>query len=634
MKNHALCLVVWGLILLGSGLSQPAKAASIVTEWLDVAIPAAEDATPEPTSSARFFAVLHSAIYEAWAAYDDSAVGIVTGKQLKGTGGTPTIANKREAISHAAYTALMDLAPAHRKAIAAFMAELGYSPAASSSAAVLGHRAAAAVLEMRRSDGSNQNGRYRDTSGYRLTDPADHNSWQPAAVEIMNTKALEPVTPHWSAVTPFALARADEFRPPAPPAFGTPSFNRQVEEMIAISAGLADEQKATAEYWANFISSPPPHLITLTKFVSLRDDYRLDDDVKLFFAISNALLDAGISCWEAKYHYNYVRPYTAIRNLGDLEIRAWDNPNLSAADNHLPNAGYSIEWGRPRGAVQMAARLWLPYLPTPPFPSYVSGHSEFTAAWARTMELITGSAAFGYRAQWPKLFVESRWLEKPVVLEYPTFWSAAEASGMSRLFGGIHWPVDNQEGLAAGRKVGERVWDVAQRDFIGDARPAGSAVALVSPVWQKASAAPGVTLDTQDGLRIAFDKVTGAPSAAWQTVAFDAPAAGRYHLSAVVEVAGADVQPLSIGLRAIDPRPTGATLGDAHREVSVGRDAAAPAAVPIDLDYNLDGTTPLCLVFEARPGGSGTATALLRRLKLDKVDSFVQQPAQTRRAAN
>lgn len=340
----AICNAKWGgpsISLLAAGFlllapTAPANAASIVTEWLDAAIPAAEYVTPEPPAAARFFAIFYSSMYEAWAAYDEKAVGTVTGALLKGTGGAATIANKREALSHAAYTALMYLAPVKRRALNAYMEELGYDPKADTPAARLGRAAANAIIGVRQFDGANQEGGYLDTSNYKYGDPKDVARWQAASVDTMNTTLYVPLTPHWGGIMPFALSAADEFRPPAPPKQGTPEFDAIVKQIIDLSANLTDEQKAIAEYWANFISSPPVHMIKLTKFVSARDDYRIDEDMKIFFMVSNAMLDSSISCWETKYHYDFARPFTVIRGMGDVEIEAWDNLNR-ASDSRQPS---------------------------------------------------------------------------------------------------------------------------------------------------------------------------------------------------------------------------------------------------------------------------------------------------------
>ena len=145
--------------------------------------------------------------------------------------------------------------------------------------------------------------------------------------------------------------------------------------------------------------APPPQLFELTKFVSNVGDLRLDDDIKLFFIVSSAILDASIATWESKYVYDYVRPITAIRALGELRIRAWRPRSMPAAFAYsAPLTRGGDEASRPvAGIAELRAADWEPYLPTPPFPSYVSGHSAFTAAWARVMELATGHQELNFR---------------------------------------------------------------------------------------------------------------------------------------------------------------------------------------------------------------------------------------------
>ena len=210
--------------------------------------------------------------------------------------------------------------------------------------------------------------------------------------------------------------------------------------LIKTSGALTDAQKVAAEFWAEWGSSPAPHLIELTKFVSNANDLRLDKDVKLFFVVSNAILDASVATWEAKYAYDYVRPITAIRALGDAPIKAWRPRSLPAV---LEYSTPPTRVGALHDSVTISAGIgevhaadWKPYLPTPPFPAYVSGHSAFAAAWARVMELATGRPDLNFRKTIRHLYVEQRELAQPVTLDYPTFASAAEASGMSRVWGG------------------------------------------------------------------------------------------------------------------------------------------------------------------------------------------------------
>ena len=98
-----------------------------------------------------------------------------------------------------------------------------------------------------------------------------------------------------------ATSSATALRPAGPRRQPGRSFLLQAEEVLADSAGLDDERKSIAEYWADGPASetPPVHWCLLAQPVSARDGHDLDDDVKLFFALSAALLDAGIACWDA-----------------------------------------------------------------------------------------------------------------------------------------------------------------------------------------------------------------------------------------------------------------------------------------------------------------------------------------------
>ena len=183
--------------------------------------------------------------------------------------------------------------------------------------------------------------------------------------------------------------------------------------------------------------------------------------------------------WDAKYAYDYVRPITVIRALGDTPISAWRPRSLTEALAYsTPAAKADAEYvvAVPAGLGEAPAADWEPYLPTPPFPGYISGHSAFTAAWARAMELAIGKPDFNFKTTVRHLYVEQRELAEQVTLSYPTFAAAAEAAGISRIWAGVHWPADNERGLELGRKVGESVWRRAEQFVLGrrirDASPA------------------------------------------------------------------------------------------------------------------------------------------------------------------
>jgi hypothetical protein len=590
-----------------------ASAASIVTEWLDQALPYAQEVAWEPTVGSRFLAILHTAIYDAWTAYDPIAVGVVSGTTLKGQGGANNEANKREAISHAAFAVLRTFAPQHRRALIERMQELGYDPNAETQPARVGRRAAAAVLADCRDDGANETGNFADTTGYEPPTSGAPESWRP--IESFGRRQL-PTTPQWNRVMPFALARADQFRPIPPPAPGSAEWSRQIDVLIKVSRGLTDKEKAEAEYWGIFGMAPAPQLIEMTKFVSDRNDLRLDDDVKLFFVASNAIFDASIATWDAKYAYDYVRPITAIRALGDTLISAWRPRSLSQALAYsTPAAKADAEYSVavPAGLGEARAADWEPYLPTPPFPAYVSGHSAFTAAWARAMELATGKADFDFKTTVRRLYVEQRELARPVTLSFPSFADAAEAAGISRIWGGVHWPADNDRGQELGRKIGENVWRRAQQFVLGMASPAAAAfAALRPPFWFHDNETPDHPAHFEAASGLAVD-LPPRGAGVWRSIVVDAMPAGAYELKLKAKATGDEPVRLKVAIEPSEPPETAARRA--------GTEAIIPATGSdsvVTIPWTSDGARSLRVSIEAHADDGG-ARLLVSAVKATRV---------------
>jgi hypothetical protein len=158
----------------------------------------------------------------------------------------------------------------------------------------------------------------------------------------------------------------------------------QVDEVLAYSAGLTDRQKVIAEYWADGPSSelPPGHWNLFAQVVSRRDHHRLDRDVKMFFVLNNALMDASVWTWGVKRVYDYVRPISAIHHLyADSSVTAWAGAGM--------------------GTQAMAGAQWKPYqaatVVTPPFAEYVSGHRTFSAASATACACSSAATASAAR---------------------------------------------------------------------------------------------------------------------------------------------------------------------------------------------------------------------------------------------
>jgi hypothetical protein len=475
---------------------------NINLRWNSATLEGVRDSKLGAPMIARALAIVDTCMYDAWAAYDERAVGTQLQEVLRRPAVERTLVNKERAISYAAYRALTDVLPADTESVyKPLMKQLGYDPNDHSNdietPTGIGNVACGAVLEFRHHDKSNQlgdlaQGPYSDWTGYAPANRptaipvrakvADPNRWQPL-VFVSSTGDLmtqQFAGAQWCYVTPFALSKGDEFRSLAqtfgPAAYGSEEYRQQAEDLVKISAGLTDREKMISEYWSDGPNSeqPPGHWMLLAQWVSARDHHTLDDDVKMFFALSNAMLDAGIAAWDMKLAYDSVRPITAIPLLFGGKIRAWGGPG--------------------KGTVEMDGAQWLPYQPatspTPPFPDYVSGHSTFSAAAAHILSSWTGSNRFGYSVTLP---AGSSKIEhgvtptRPVVLKWETFSEAADEAGMSRRYGGIHFERADLAGRKLGKLVAEKAWLRAQSYFDGTAKPLPQEQRVSSTETEKSS---------------------------------------------------------------------------------------------------------------------------------------------------
>jgi len=469
---------------------------SVVLKWNAAALQGVRDSKLGPPMVARALAVVHTSVYDAWAAYDRRAIGTRLGGALRRPHREHTRANKEIAISFAAFRAAVDLFPGDRLTVFdPLMRSFGLNPNDTSTDATnpvgVGNLAAGAVLEFRHRDGANQLADepgglagvpYSDYTGYKSAnapmdlrsafDPTgvhDANAWQPLRyLDATGALVTQPfVGAHWQRVKPFALLSAAQLRPSdAPATYGSDPYRSQANALIELSAGLTDEQKMIAEYWADGPRSelPPGHWDLFAQFVSRRDRHGehahgLDSDVKLFFALTNAIFDASICCWDNKRAFDSVRPITAIRYFFQGQhIRAWGGPY--------------------RGTQLIKGEDWFPYqastFPTPPFPEFSSGHSTFSAAGAEILRLFTGSDRFGASVTFPaggSKFEHGVVPASDLTLTWSTFKEAANQAGLSRRYGGIHFEQADLEGRAGGRLLAQQAWAKATSYFNGRTSP-------------------------------------------------------------------------------------------------------------------------------------------------------------------
>jgi hypothetical protein len=482
------------------GRPRPARAAatgdSVVLAWNQQLLTTIVATRTGPTIAARALAVVHTAIYDAWAAYDpvavDSRQRLRANPDLRQPAAERTLDNKTKAVSFAAYAALADLFPARQARYGQQMADLGYVVDGSdtSTAAMIGGAAAQAVLDFRHRDGANQLGdepggtpgvAYSDDTGYAPVNTWDQvkdpDRWQPLCLPLPPPGATECpgriqtyLTPFWAKVTPFALTRPDQFRPPGPYTFlgadGKPSgqFVGQVDKMTQYSKQLDDFRKTTAEYWEDGPGSvtPPGHWNQFAQWVARRDANTVDEDARLFFALNGGLLDASISAWDGKGRWDSVRPITAVRWLqrGKI-IQAWGGPY--------------------KGPSYIKGEDWLPYRPSndlaPPFGEYASGHSTFSGAAAEVLTGFTGRGNFeltvtipaGSSRVEPKTDTHPGVPAEPITLKWTNFRYAAEQAGLSRQYGGVHFEHGDKDAREAGSRVGKNAWAKAVTYFNGTA---------------------------------------------------------------------------------------------------------------------------------------------------------------------
>jgi membrane-associated phospholipid phosphatase len=205
---------------------------------------------------------------------------------------------------------------------------------------------------------------------------------------------LPPLLPGWGRVLPWNIGDPVALRPPPPPRPGQSAFEVEVREVYDVSRTLTPEQRAIALFWADGPGTftPPGHWNAIA--LELVRAHGLDSAqaTRVFAVLNTAQADAFICVWDAKYAYWSPRPITAIRREIDPS--------------------------------------WSPLIATPPFPSYISGHSGTSGAAATVLSVFFPDDAAQLNA-----------------------W--AREAALSRLYGGIHFPTDNEVGLALGTSVGQ-----------------------------------------------------------------------------------------------------------------------------------------------------------------------------------
>lgn len=447
---------------------QPSGKDNLAYQWGQISLVCTANDTerfrPRPTVTSRILALIWVSVFDAWSRFDETATPVYLTSVERRPSSEHTLKNKEIAISYAAYRAMLEYYFSDSTFLREKMVAFGLDPDDTSldpnTPVGIGNLAAKAVINARLHDGSNQDGsmpnsdgtRYSDYTGYSPVNSPDQlknlSRWQPKYFSDGKGGKFAPgcLTPHWGKVKPLVLDSSAQFRPGPPPSIGSKQLEAEVKEVIDVQANLTDEQRALVEFMRDGPRSVQQagHWLIFAQNVSIRDHHTLDEDVKMYFLVEVAAMDAFIAAWDTKMYYDFARPYALVHDYYQNQIiKAWGGPE--------------------KGMTQLKGNEWRPYSPEtflcPPFPSYVSGHSCVSGACAEVLRLYTGSDQFGEKVELvPGILTEPENIGGTVVLRFPTFTETANMAGMSRVLGGYHIQSDNVEGLALGRKVAEVAW--------------------------------------------------------------------------------------------------------------------------------------------------------------------------------
>jgi hypothetical protein len=391
----------------------PARPADVVVRWNQtllsiVRTPGAQPATVHPT---RSFAMMHAAIFDAVNSIDRQYKPYAARFSGAGRHTSPSVA-----AAVAAHDVLAALYPALTASLDGELREslaLERDGGGRSEGMRVGAEAAAAILSLRGDDGA-----LAAPAPYVFgTAPGDYQSTPP-------NFPSQPVFTHWARVVPFALRRADQFRPGPPPSLDSDRYSRALEEIASDGVGgsttASADQALSGRFWNGAIQN---YWNEIAQTAAEKQRLTVVQSARLFALLNLSLADSVIAFYDAKYTYNFWRPVTAIRAAdGD------DNPDTAGDLNWLPLVGN-----------------------TAPDPAYPGAHAVISAAAEEVLAAVLGRTRFDFD-------VTSEVLPG-VVRSFGSVSAAAREATLSRIFAGAHFRFDLTSGHRLGRDVADFVLD-------------------------------------------------------------------------------------------------------------------------------------------------------------------------------
>jgi len=402
-----------------------------------------------PLRTARAFAIVQIAVFDALNAIAGGYQG------YSGLARITAPTSIEAAVAQAAHDTLSALFPSQVTNFDRLLAE-DLQPVGESRAkrngVDLGRRAAAAILSLRASDGSQHD---EELYGTEYLPAAGDDKWRQDPISQVPIA----LGARWGElVTPFVLTSADQFPIPPPPAAASAEFTAAFDEVknyggcgsdpaaCPVAAGgfvtptmRSAEQAQIGIFWA-YDGTPglgtPPRLFNqiALQIAQQRGSSGLEL-ARLLALINVAMADAGIAAWNAKYDYEFCRPITAIRNAG---FTTWTPLGAPASNKIGPNF-------------------------TPPFPAYASGHATFGAALFQILRRFYHSDQIPFTFESDEfngVTKDNTGVVRPrLSRSFGNLSQAEEENGQSRIYLGIHWAFDKSEGISQGRRVANYVMD-------------------------------------------------------------------------------------------------------------------------------------------------------------------------------
>jgi membrane-associated phospholipid phosphatase len=390
-----------------------AQSVNQVIQWNKILLaivrtPGVQPATVHPT---RSFAMMHAAVYDAVNGIDRTHA-----PYLVKVSGVPKHTSQEAAAAGAAHEVLAALYPTLKAALDTYLqqslADIGSGREVSDGLRV-GEDVGDRIVALRSNDGSDA----PPVLYVFGTAPGDYQSTPPNFPK-------QPQFTSWSHVTPFALQRADQFRPEAPPTLDSDAyaddFNKTKSLGIANSTAATADQALTGRFWNGAIQN---YWNEITQTAAIDFGLTTAQSARLFALLNLSFADSVIAFYDAKYTYNFWRPVTAIQNASTAI-----NPNTVADPNWLPEVGN-----------------------TTPDPSYPGAHAVISAAGATVLMSFFDGDHLSFQ-------VTSEVLPK-VERSFDSFSDAAQEATLSRIFAGVHFQFDLTSGQSLGRHVADFVLD-------------------------------------------------------------------------------------------------------------------------------------------------------------------------------